>query len=76
MITLSNEDPGVARKYLEENAIDLPVSEDASSTVFKLYTIPAIPVTVIVRPNGNVGYVSVGEMGWEEFSAALQSAQR
>jgi cytochrome c biogenesis protein CcmG/thiol:disulfide interchange protein DsbE len=71
IITVSDEDPGVARRYVREQGLDLPVSEDGEHKIFKLYSVHAIPVTVFVRTDGTVGYVSVGEMEWDELAGAL-----
>ena len=76
IITISDEDPGVARKYLKEQGLELPVTEDAEHKVFRLYGVRAIPATIFIRPDGKVGYISVGEMDWPEFSGALAALRR
>lgn len=71
VITLSDEQPGVARAYLKKQGIDLPVSEDTDHKVWGLYGVRAIPVSVFVRQDGTVEHVSVGEMDWNEIAGAL-----
>ena len=71
VITLSDEQPGVARAYLKKQGIDLEVSEDAAHTVWRLYGVSAIPVSVFLRADGTVEHVSVGAMDWNEVSQAL-----
>ena len=75
VITLSDEQPGVARSYLKEQGIDLPVAEDAEHKIFKLYSVHAIPVSVFVAPDGTVVHVSIGEMDWGEVAAGLAAAR-
>ena len=76
IVTISDEQPGVARAYLSGHALGLPVSEDSARTVFKLYTVSAIPVSVLVRADGTVGYVAVGAMDWGELSGAVAAVRR
>ena len=76
IITISDEQPGVARTYLKEHALGLPLSEDVPREIFKLYTVQAIPVSVLVRADGTVGYVAVGAMDWAELSGALAVVRR
>jgi thiol-disulfide isomerase/thioredoxin len=71
VITLSDEQPGVARAYLKKQGIDLPVSEDMDHKVWSLFGVQAIPVSVFVRPDGTVEHVSVGAMDWNEIAEAL-----
>jgi thiol-disulfide isomerase/thioredoxin len=75
VITLSNEKTGRARDYLDHHKLkQLPLAEDVTSVIFKSYTIEEIPVTVVVRADGTVGYLSVGELEWEEFHQAVEAA--
>jgi len=75
LITLSNEKNGLARDYLEHHHLKgLPLAEDTSSVIFKSYTIEEIPVTLVVRPDGTVGYLSIGELEWDSFHQAIEAA--
>ncbi|MBV9646529.1 MAG: TlpA family protein disulfide reductase [Candidatus Eremiobacteraeota bacterium] len=74
LITLSAEAPGVARAFLREHNIALPVSEDSQRRVFDEYSIGPLPVTIILDPNGTVSHVAVGELDWKELHAAVQAA--
>jgi thiol-disulfide isomerase/thioredoxin len=75
VITLSNEKTGLAREYLDHHSLkQLPLAEDVSSVIFKSYSIEEIPVTLVVRADGTVGYLSVGELEWDEFHQAIEAA--
>jgi peroxiredoxin len=74
VVTLSNEPPGVARTYLKAHGESLPLREDPQSAVFLAYSITPLPTTVIVNAAGNVSYVSVGEMSWDELETNVRAA--
>ncbi len=73
-LTISDEGPGVARAFLEGLHLDLPVVEDPGRKIFDAYSITPIPVTLVLRPDGTVSYVSIGETSYEELAAALAAA--
>ena len=66
--------PDVAANYLHGSNIVLPVVEDLEGSVFSIYSVSAIPVTLVLDPNGNVSYVSVGALSWTELSEAIERA--
>ena len=70
LITLSNEGEH-AREYLSSHGLDLPLIDDRDSTVWKKYGVGAIPVTILLRANGTVRFVAVGETGYEELHGLL-----
>lgn len=72
VVTVSSEPHDVAASYLRLWNIELPLVEDLDDAVSKAYSVPPIPVTVLVDPAGNVSYVSVGETSWSELAGALQ----
>jgi len=75
IITLSNERDGLARAYLLRHHLQrVPLAEDVTSRVFKSYTIEEIPVTLVLRGDGTVGYLSVGELEWDDLHGAIESA--
>lgn len=76
LVTLSAEAPGVAREYLLEHGPAMPVAEDPTRRVFDAYSIGPIPVTLVLRANGTVSHVSVGELDWIELSHAVDDAAR
>jgi thiol-disulfide isomerase/thioredoxin len=76
LVTLSAEAPGVAREYLLEHGPAMPVAEDPTRRVFDAYSIGPIPVTLVLRANGTVSHVSVGELDWSELSNAVDNAAR
>jgi len=74
LVTLSAEDAGVARSYLRNRGLDLPVAEDPGRAVFDAYSIGPIPVTIVLDPDGTVAHVAVGELDWNELRAAVDAA--
>jgi peroxiredoxin len=75
VVTISNEDPGVAASYLQTWEIHLPLVEDLQSAISRLYSVSRIPVTLVLDPSGAVSYVSVGGLSWEELTQAIERAQ-
>lgn len=75
VVTISDELPDVASSYLQASNIALPLVEDVAGAVFRIYSVSAIPVTLVLDPGGNVSYVSVGALNWTELSQAIERAQ-
>lgn len=75
VVTVSDEPGNVAAGYLHEAKLDLPVIEDPDGYIHRAYSVPKIPVTLVLDPAGNVSYVSVGGESWEELSSAIERAQ-
>jgi thiol-disulfide isomerase/thioredoxin len=69
-----NEQPGVATSYLRNHDIALPVVNDLQSDIYKAYSLSEVPDTIVLDANGNVTYVSVGELSWDELQKAVQGA--
>ncbi len=72
VVTVSSEPHDVAASYLRLWNIELPLVEDLNSAISGAYSVPPIPVTILVDRDGNVSYVSVGETSWTELAGALQ----
>jgi peroxiredoxin len=72
IVTISDEMPDVAAAYLRLWNITLPLVEDLEGTVFSIYSVSAIPVTLVLDPSGDVSYVSVGGLSWPELSQAIE----
>lgn len=75
VVTISDEMPDVASSYLQASKIALPLVEDVAGAVFRIYSVSAIPVTLVLDPQGKVSYVSVGALSWTELSQAIERAQ-
>jgi cytochrome c biogenesis protein CcmG, thiol:disulfide interchange protein DsbE len=75
IVTISDESVNVAASYLHLWNITLPLVEDLEGSVFSIYSVSAIPVTLVLDPGGNVTYVSIGGLNWEELSQAIERAQ-
>jgi len=74
LLTISSEPPDVAASYLRLWNIALPVLEDLDGSISKAYHTPPIPLTVVIDPSGNVSYISIGELSWNELQAAIDHA--
>jgi peroxiredoxin len=74
VVTISDEMPDVAANYMHDTNLELPLVEDLEGSVFSIYSVSAIPVTIVLEPTGNVSYVSVGALSWSELSQAIERA--
>jgi peroxiredoxin len=75
VVTISDEPHDVAAAYLHQTNTNLPLIEDPEGVIHRVYSVPKIPVTLVLDPAGNVSYVSVGGENWEELSGAIERAQ-
>jgi thiol-disulfide isomerase/thioredoxin len=75
VVTVSSEDPGIAENYFAAMHIDLPVVDDSTGAIERLYSIGPIPDTLVLDPTGVVTYVSVGGLSWNELQTAIEQAQ-
>ncbi|HEY9180188.1 MAG TPA: TlpA disulfide reductase family protein [Candidatus Baltobacteraceae bacterium] len=67
-----DEQPAKAASYLRSHDLNLPVTSDQQSAIYKAYSLFEVPDTVVLDPEGNVTYVSVGELSWSELSGAVE----
>ena len=52
LITISAEDPGVARAFLQARDLAWPVVEDPDRKIFDAYSVGPIPVTIVLDRAG------------------------
>ena len=71
-----NEDPSVAQAYLAAEHFDLPLVADRQSKIYAAYSLSEVPDTIVLDGDGNVAYVSVGELSWVELQAAVNRVLR
>jgi peroxiredoxin len=74
VLTVSSEPHDVAASYFRLWNIGLPVVEDPQGAISRTYDVSKIPVTLVLDPAGNVAYVSLGGLSWEELSGAIEQA--
>lgn len=74
VVTISSESHDVAASYFRLWNIELPLVEDLSGAISRTYSVTKIPVTLVLDPNGNVSYVSVGGLSWNELQGAIAEA--
>ncbi|GAC1549363.1 MAG: TlpA disulfide reductase family protein [Vulcanimicrobiaceae bacterium] len=72
LLAISSEAPGVASAYLAAHAIDAIAVEDDGHRIADLYSVTAIPVTLVLGRDGRVAHVSVGQIDWPELHAAVE----
>lgn len=75
VVTISDEASGVAAGYFQRRNIRLPLVEDLTGAISRTYSVPKIPVTLVLDPSGNVSYVSVGALSWQELVDAIERAE-
>ncbi|HET7815883.1 MAG TPA: TlpA disulfide reductase family protein [Candidatus Baltobacteraceae bacterium] len=66
-----NEDAQTARTYLRSNHYSLPLVLDSDSKIYAAYSLTKVPDTIVLDANGNVTYVSVGGLSWDELAGAV-----
>lgn len=71
LITLSPEAPGIARSYLDQHGISVPLVEDPDHKILDAYSVERIPVTIVIRPDGTVADVTIGELSWAELQGQV-----
>ena len=74
LVTVSDEPHDVAASYFRTWNVMLPLVEDLDGAIERLYSIEKIPDTLVLDPRGNVSYVSVGGLSWQELRQAIDQA--
>ncbi|MDQ6826433.1 MAG: TlpA family protein disulfide reductase [Candidatus Eremiobacteraeota bacterium] len=74
LLSISNEASGVARTYLANHGVHVPLIEDSEHRIFDAYSVSPVPVTIVISRNGSVCYVSVGSLDWPELQHAVERA--
>ena len=74
VFAVTGEDQATVRHYLEENRLRLPVLLDSKRTLRNLYGSLAIPMLVLINPEGVVTEDYVGFLDESDLRLALQSA--
>jgi thiol-disulfide isomerase/thioredoxin len=73
-LTIDAQPRGVGHNYLDQhNLAGLPVLEDDLHAVSDAYSIGPIPVTIILKSDGTVFRVMIGEYPWDDLKAALDA---
>lgn len=66
-----NEGAQTAQAYLRDKHYTLPVVSDADGKIYAAYSLSKVPDTIVLDGDGNVTYVSVGGLSWDELAAAV-----
>jgi peroxiredoxin len=75
IVTVSDELPNVAADYLRAHDMTLPIVEDTSGAISRVYSVSKWPITLVLAPTGDVSYVSVGGLSWPELAEAIERAE-
>jgi cytochrome c biogenesis protein CcmG/thiol:disulfide interchange protein DsbE len=73
LVTISPEKDGAARRYLADHRLALPLVEDPHNTIETSLELTIVPVTIVVRQDGMVSYLALGELNWDELRQAVSS---
>jgi len=71
LLTVSDEREDVAASYYRLWNVDLPLVAGTKGSVFAAYGVVALPVTVVIAPDGTVRYVREGEVDEGALKQAL-----
>lgn len=74
VVTVSPESRAVVGTYFRFANIPLPIVEDSDGAISRAYSVSKIPVTLVLDTAGDVSYVSVGGLSWEELRNAVEQA--
>ncbi len=74
VLTVSPESRAVAGTYFRFAKIPLPIVEDSDGSISRAYSVSKVPVTLVLDPAGDVSYVSVGGLSWDELRGAVEQA--
>lgn len=74
VLTVSPESSAVAGTYFRFAQVPLPIVEDADGSISRAYSVSKIPVTLVIDPAGDVSYVSIGGLSWDELENAVEQA--
>jgi len=71
IVTISTEPSGIGRAFLRDRGVGLSVVSDPEKHLAKAFGVGAIPVTLVLRADGTLAHVSVGQLDPGELDAAL-----
>lgn len=74
ILTINNEDTGVARGYVKDKKYAMPVLMDGKNQVSRLYGVRAIPTVLVVDKRGIVRAHLVGGRSEETLRKAMDAA--
>lgn len=72
---VTDEPPDVASKWLAERNRTLPTLIDTDHTLFRHYAIEAIPVLIVLRPDGKISNFVVGLRNERDLRADIAKAK-
>ncbi len=73
---VTDEPPDVARRWLTERKRSLPTLIDTNHMLFRHYAIEAIPVLIVIRPDGKVSTFVVGLRNERDLRADIAQAMK
>jgi thiol-disulfide isomerase/thioredoxin len=74
LLTVAAQPRGVARSYLDQHNLGaVPLLEDDERKVTDAYSVGPLPATVILRRDGTVARVMIGEIPMDDLKAAIDA---
>jgi len=75
LITIAAQPRGVASSFLQQHELDavLPLFEDDQRTVSDAYSVSDLPATIVLKRDGTVASVMIGEVRWADLKQAIDS---
>ena len=74
VLTIAAQPLGVARSFLDRNNLgSLPLLEDDQHRVTDAYSVGPLPATIIVKSDGTVARVMIGDYPWNDLKAAVDA---
>lgn len=67
----NGDDPKAALAFLDEIGVTFPMYRDPQGALTSAVKVPGVPATVIVMPDGTIGWWQLGEVSQAEVGAEL-----
>ncbi len=71
-VSLDQSPPGRVKAFVEELKLSFPVLHDRDGLVSRLYSVPGVPTSYLISPQGKIAYRMLGEYDW--FGPEARSA--
>jgi thiol-disulfide isomerase/thioredoxin len=75
LLTIAAQPRGVASSFLQQHELGarLPLVEDDQRAVSDAYSIGDLPATIVLKRDGTVASVMIGQVRWEDLKAAVDA---
>lgn len=75
LLTIASQPRGVASSFLQQHNLSdaLPLFEDDQRLVSEAYSIGDLPATIVLKRDGTVASVMIGQVRWEDLETAVDA---